>query len=59
MTIHGTTDLEKVYDTLATSIDRADAKRELFLAKLALMLAHELNDAKLIGSLCNAALKDL
>lgn len=59
MTAHGSTDLETLYDALATAIDRAASKRELFLAKLALLLAHEVNDPKRVGALCDAALDDL
>lgn len=56
---HGSTDLEMLYDTIATAIDNADASRELFLAKLALLLAHEVNDTARVSALCDAALKDL
>jgi hypothetical protein len=52
-------DLEKVYDTLATSVDKAATKSELFLAKLALLLAHDVADPKRVATLCEAALADL
>ncbi|WP_425052479.1 hypothetical protein [Psychromarinibacter sp. S121] len=39
-------DVETVYETLALQLDAVDAeKRELFLAKLALLLAHDVGDA--------------
>lgn len=39
-------DLEIVYEDLATTLDATEAeKRELLLAKLALLLAHDLGDA--------------
>lgn len=53
-------DLEQTYDTLALAIDQAGAaKSELFLVKLALLLANELNDARRFGALCDSALQDL
>jgi hypothetical protein len=52
-------DLEKVYDTLASSVDRAAAKSELFLAKLALLLARDVADPKRVAALCETALADL
>ena len=53
-------DLEKTYDTLATSIDVAGAgKTELFLVKLGLLLANELKDQKTFAALCETALRDL
>lgn len=40
-------DLETVYEALAEQLDAVDAEtRELYLAKLALLLAHEIADAK-------------
>ncbi|BDD91596.1 DUF2783 domain-containing protein [Pandoraea sp. XJJ-1] len=37
--------LEEIYDTLALAIDAApDDKRELLLAKVVLLLAHEIDD---------------
>ncbi|MDR1968136.1 MAG: hypothetical protein LBQ32_05515 [Burkholderiaceae bacterium] len=56
---NGSSDLENLYDTLATSIDKAQAKSELFLAKLALLLAHDLADPKRVAALCETALADL
>lgn len=39
-------DLETIYEDLATTLDATEAeRRELFLAKLALLLAHDLGDA--------------
>ncbi len=39
-------DVETVYEALAEQLDAVTAgKRELFLAKLALLLAHDLGDA--------------
>lgn len=39
-------DLEQVYDHLAESIDHLDAeKRELFLVKLALLSANQIQDS--------------
>jgi hypothetical protein len=52
-------DLEKLYDTLALNIDKAGAKSELFLAKLALLLAHDVADIRRVAVLCEAALADL
>ncbi|WP_278923984.1 hypothetical protein [Pseudophaeobacter profundi] len=45
-------DIERVYDALATTLDSLTAdKRDLFLAKIALLLAHELGDADRICDL--------
>lgn len=53
-------ELEKVYDTLAEGIDTATpAKSELFLTKLALLLANEIGDAETVGRAVQAALRDL
>lgn len=53
-------DLEKFYDALAESIDRATpAKAPLFLAKLALMLANEVRDPAKLQQALDAALQDL
>lgn len=55
-----TTELEKVYDTLAEGIDRATpAKSEIFLAKLALLLANEIGDAGVVKKAVDVALQDL
>ncbi len=49
--------LEKVYDALAQAIDRVGPESEtMFLAKLALTLAHRLDDdAAFIECIANAA----
>jgi hypothetical protein len=52
-------DLEQVYDDLAEAADRAGDRRELFLAKLALLLAHEVGDRHRVGALIGSALADL
>ena len=52
-------DLERVYDDLAEAVDRAGDRRELFLAKLALLLAHELGDADRLAALITTAQADL
>lgn len=45
-------DLEDIYDELAEAIDRVGQDQEtVFLAKLALALAHHLGDRALISSL--------
>ncbi|MDV4169635.1 hypothetical protein [Rhodovulum sp. FJ3] len=46
------TDLETVYEALARQLDSVSAdQRELFLTKLALLLAHQSGDA---GAACQA-----
>jgi hypothetical protein len=53
-------DLEDAYDLIAAGIDRAGAgKAQLFLAKLALALASQLDDAGLVRVAIEASLKDL
>lgn len=53
-------ELEQVYDALAEGIDRATpAKAELFLAKLALLLANELGTAAPVQQAIETALRDL
>lgn len=53
-------DLEQVYETLATAIDRAGPQCEaLFLAKLALALAHRLADLAAVEAAIAEALLDL
>lgn len=51
--------LEKVYDRLATALDQAGDKSELFLVKLALLNANTLADAGLFEAHVAAALEDL
>ncbi|MDM1768027.1 hypothetical protein [Acinetobacter sp. 226-4] len=49
-------DLEKVYDHLAESIDAIPAeKRELFLVKLALLSANQIQDGATFLQLINQA----
>ena len=52
-------DLEQVYDELAQAVDRAGERSELFLAKLALLLAQELGDRGRLAALIVAAEADL
>ncbi|MBK9361142.1 MAG: DUF2783 domain-containing protein [Rubrivivax sp.] len=52
-------DLERVYDELAEAVDRAGDHRERFLAKLALLLAHELGDRERVVALIAVAQADL
>jgi hypothetical protein len=52
-------DLEQVYDDLAEAIDRAGDRRELFLAKPALLLAHELGDRPRVAALIATAQAEL
>ena len=55
-----TTELEQVFDALAEGIDRATPeKSELFLTKLALLLANELGSAAPILRSIETALQDL
>lgn len=52
--------LELVYEELAVALDAIPAtKRELFLAKLALLLAQELGDAEQVRTHIAAALTNL
>ena len=54
------TDIETVYDCLALKIDEvAPEKSELFLAKLALLLSHEIGDAARVIELIEAAERNL
>lgn len=49
-------DLEKVYDYLAESLDAvASEKRDLFLVKLALLSANQIEDGHLFIQLINQA----
>ena len=53
-------DLERVYDALALGIDQAPAgKSELFLTKLALLLANEIGSFATFEQALRAALRDL
>ncbi|VVD68498.1 hypothetical protein PIN31009_00481 [Pandoraea iniqua] len=48
--------LEEIYDTLALAIDAAPAdRRELLLAKLALLLANEISDPQRVIELIGEA----
>ena len=50
------TDVERVYDALAEKIDAiGPAKSELFLAKLALLLAHDIDDVGRVLTLIDEA----
>ena len=53
------TDLEQVYDDIAQGVDRAGDRSELFLAKLALLLAQALGDQPRVAALIDTALADL
>lgn len=54
------TTLETVYDALALAIDRLGPEREaLFLSKLALLMAHQLQDPDQALALIAEAEKDL
>ncbi len=52
-------ELEAVYDLIATAVDAAGEKRDLFLAKLALVLADQLADVARVESCIEVALRDL
>lgn len=52
-------EVERIYDRLAESIDQAGERSELFLVKLVLLLAHECGDASTTERLIDTALKDL
>ena len=53
-------DLEAFYDALAEGIDQATpVKSELFLAKLALLLAREVADRQALERCIEVALQDL
>jgi hypothetical protein len=52
------TEIERVYDTLAITLDAMAAEdRDLFLAKTALLLAHELGNAERVCDLIASAAK--
>lgn len=54
------TDLETVYDAIAEAVDAAPAeRRELFLAKLAFVLAELVGDAGEVAEAIEAAARDL
>lgn len=54
------TDVEAVYDALAQTLDAAGPqKSELFLAKLALLLAHEVGDVARVRTLIAQAAANL
>jgi hypothetical protein len=53
------TGLEAFYDELAEAVDRAGDRRELLLAKLALLLAHEVGDLARVRALIRTAETDL
>ncbi len=51
-------ELEQVYDLLAEAIDEAGPEREsLFLARLAVLLAHEIPDLDRVRELIGVALR--
>lgn len=53
-------DLEAVYETLAEAVDSVrPEKRELLLAKIALLLAHDLNDAGKVRARVREAIENL
>ena len=53
-------DLERIYDSLAKSIDKAgQEKRTLYLVKLALILSAKLNDKDVVLQAMKDALTDL
>ncbi len=53
-------DLEKIYEALATAIDQATPEKEMvFLAKLSLLLAHEIGEADKVQKFIEMALEDL
>jgi hypothetical protein len=53
-------DVEQVYDALALKIDAAgSARSELFLAKLALLLSHEVGQADRVLELIEEASQNL
>lgn len=51
-------ELEQVYDLLAEAIDASGPEREaVFLARLAVLLAHEIPDLERVRALIDVALK--
>lgn len=54
------TDIESVYETLAERLDAVTAeKRELMLAKLVLLLSHDLKDAARVRERISEAARNL
>lgn len=53
------TDLERIYDRLAEAIDSTGSDSELFLVKLALLVAEALNDVERFNALIECAVHDL
>ena len=52
--------LETAYEAIALAIDRVGPENEaLFLSKLALALAHRLNDERIVAECIEIALKDI
>ncbi len=53
-------EVEQVYEALANVLDQVGAsKRELYLAKLALLLAHEIGDASRVQEMIDVAALNL
>jgi hypothetical protein len=52
-------DLEALWERLARAVDEAGDRRELFLAKLALLLSEKLGDRAAAEAAIEAALRDL
>jgi len=52
-------DLEALWERLARAVDEAGDESELFLAKLALLLAEKLGDREAAEAAIEAALRDL
>ncbi len=52
-------ELEQVYDELASAIDQAGERSELFLTKLAMLLARETGHTARVTACIVAALDDL
>lgn len=52
-------DLEAIWERLAQAVDQAGDRSDLFLAKLALLLAERLGDRAAAEAAISTALKDL
>ncbi len=52
-------ELEQVYDDIARGVDQAGERSDLFLAKLALLLAQDLGQPRRVAALIETALADL